>query len=500
MASSSPAPYIPGPSSLPASPGRRLALAALASAACLAASLPAILSSRPGRPFASRLLTPRDSDGSQSLTELHLSWLGGQRLAMVGGGGGGGGGGDGAFTVTAGPSNLKPIPTATTALSADAGLLRILSGAPFTVSGTVSDGRGRVASGSALGKARLLKGGALAFETSAPASFALGFGSEGSAQATLCELSPLLDQLFTIRLLDHGAGAGAGTGTGAGAAGKDKNGVTGNGAPSVAAAGGGGHHHDAEPSPSGLARLTLRPGALLCPSSPVLTSFRGLLEPSFTGRAAHLEPGWLSLEILAQLRSLGLPLPKLPKGGGGATGGGGQLVAAELGPASVSFSRGVAVCERADVLLGGRANGIHLVTWGSARPSSFRVPSSDSPSASPSDGGTSAAAGTDVVALAIPASTLRRIPILLTLPALQESAAGSDPSGAGMGLVCPARARQGTAGAEKAAVAAASGFVVGAGAGYVATQDWRGLLWGLGGAALTGVATYVTKNSTPVAQ
>lgn len=54
-------------------------------------------------------------------------------------------------------------------------------------------------------------------------------------------------------------------------------------------------------------------------------------------------------------------------------------------------------------------------------------------------------------------------------------------------------------GAEKAAVASASGFVTGAGVGYFASHDWRALLYGVAGAAITGVGTYFTKETTKVA-
>ena len=55
-------------------------------------------------------------------------------------------------------------------------------------------------------------------------------------------------------------------------------------------------------------------------------------------------------------------------------------------------------------------------------------------------------------------------------------------------------------GAEKAAVAAAVGFVTGSALGYLDTHDWRGFLYGLGVAVLTGVSTYATKNTPTVAK
>ena len=57
------------------------------------------------------------------------------------------------------------------------------------------------------------------------------------------------------------------------------------------------------------------------------------------------------------------------------------------------------------------------------------------------------------------------------------------------------------AGAEKAAAAAVYGFVSTTAVGYVATGDWRSLLYGVAGAAVTGVGTYLApKNSTQVAR
>ena len=277
-----------------------------------------------------------------------------------------------------------------TQLRTESGLFRILAGFPIRVTGEASDGSWR-ASGAATGRARLLE---RAFVTDSPSSFALGFASEGKAQEALGLLSPLLGQLFDVRFPKPSRPA-----------------------------------DDSAVGPV-LATLTLHKGAVLCPAVNARTSFRALLTPSAGSPA--LRPGWLASEILAQLRAVGVSLD-------GAVGGGGGVVAADLGPVSLSVCGRVATCDMADVLLGGRGRGIHLVTWGS---SSFTP-----------------AAGGGEVSLAIPASTLRRIEAISRLPILNPAPAPfpSNPANSTpalgsaavnarqleVGLVCPAKRRPG---------------------------------------------------------